>query len=465
MSVARRAPTLRRILVTITALTTVMVLAITALMVTMTTYHQRVTANLVSSVESVRLAEEVELDLLLHTRATVPGARQNLEDSLRRSLLDAGRYVTTPEEEALLRRAQLQAELYFAASRDARSSAPGVGALTDATYDALEALVDANVAQSQEAYRTASRWDTVAKALGAGFSVSLLAIAGWLLWWLKARAFSPVLALAQVMDRFAGGDHDARATEAGPAELRDMARRFNDMAAALAAQREAQIAFTGGVAHDLRNPLSALKMAAALVRPDNTIPPERQVMRALDMISRQIKRMERMIGDFLDMASIEAGRLELRAEEQDARDLVRRVVELFDSTSAKHDLNVCMPETAVPLRCDPLRIEQVVTNLVSNAIKYSPEGGAVDVSLRLAAEETIIEVGDHGIGISDDDQRRLFEPFRRLGLSREAIPGVGLGLFVVRRIVEAHGGRIDVESAVGEGSTFRVILPICGELP
>lgn len=465
MIAARRAPTLRRILVTITALATVMVLAITALVVAMTTYHQRVTADLVSSVESVRLAEEVELDLLLHTRATAPAVRKNLEDSLRRKLLAADRYVTTPEETALLRHAELQVESYLAMARDARSLASDVHARADATYGALQAVVDVNVAQSQAAYRTASRRDTVAKTLGAGFSVSLLALAGWLLWWLKARAFSPVLALAQVMDRFAGGDLDARATEAGPAELREMAHRFNDMAAALAAQREAQIAFAGGVAHDLRNPLSALKMAAALVRQDDTIPPEPQVRRALDVINRQIKRMDRMVGDFLDMASIEAGRLELRAEEQDARDLVRRVVELFESTSAKHDLNVCMPESAVPLRCDPLRIEQVVTNLISNAIKYSPEGGAVDVSLRRVGQETIIEVHDHGLGISQDDQRRLFEPFRRLGLSREAIPGVGLGLFIVRRIVEAHGGRIDVESAVGQGSTFRVILPICGELP
>jgi signal transduction histidine kinase len=167
-----------------------------------------------------------------------------------------------------------------------------------------------------------------------------------------------------------------------------------------------------------------------------------------------------MVGDFLDMANIEAGKLELRFQEQDVCQLVRNVVALFESTSPNHDLRVSTPAAAVPLRCDPLRIEQVVTNLVSNAIKYSPEGGAVGISLRVVREEAVIEVRDHGIGITRGDQRRLFEPFRRLHLSRETIAGVGLGLFVVRRIVEAHRGRIEVESAVGTGSTFRVALPI-----
>ena len=147
-------------------------------------------------------------------------------------------------------------------------------------------------------------------------------------------------------------------------------------------------------------------------------------------------------------------------QEQDARQLVRNVVELFESSSSKHDVSLRIPETALRLRCDPLRIEQVVTNLVSNAIKYSPHGGTIDVSLRTVGQEAVIEVCDHGIGISLVDQRRLFEPFQRLDLSREAIPGVGLGLFIVRRIVEVHGGRIEVESTVDKGSTFRVSLSL-----
>jgi signal transduction histidine kinase len=114
----------------------------------------------------------------------------------------------------------------------------------------------------------------------------------------------------------------------------------------------------------------------------------------------------------------------------------------------------------VILRCDPLRIEQVVTNLTSNAIKYSPRGGAVDLVLQRNHHEVITTVTDHGVGMTEEDSRRLFEPFRRVGLSAETAPGVGLGLYVAKRIVEAHQGRVEVESKPGQGSTFRVYLPI-----
>ncbi len=97
---------------------------------------------------------------------------------------------------------------------------------------------------------------------------------------------------------------------------------------------------------------------------------------------------------------------------------------------------------------------------MSNALKYSPEASAVDVRVARSTSSLVIAVVDRGVGISTEDQKRLFEPFRRVGLSKEAVPGVGLGLFVVRRLVEAHGGRIDIESSIGAGSTFRVLLPL-----
>ena len=108
---------------------------------------------------------------------------------------------------------------------------------------------------------------------------------------------------------------------------------------------------------------------------------------------------------------------------------------------------------------DHVRIEQVLTNLVSNAIKYSLAGSVVEVSLQRQAGQIELCVVDHGMGIAPKDLARIFEPFRRVGLSNGNVPGVGLGLFVVRKIVEAHGGRIDVESTLGRGSTFRVVLP------
>jgi signal transduction histidine kinase len=230
------------------------------------------------------------------------------------------------------------------------------------------------------------------------------------------------------------------------------------MASALATQREAQIAFLAGVAHDLRNPLSLLKMSADTLEPDGPLPPEPRLRLLIERFRRQTTRLDRMIGDFLDMAKIEAGQLELAVEVHDARALVREVVDLFDE-AAHERIDVSVPAEPLPISCDRVRIEQVITNLVSNAIKYSPAATRIDVAAESRGDELVLRVTDRGIGISKDDQTSIFEPFHRAGLSKEAVPGVGLGLSVVRRIVQAHRGRVEVDSAPGAGSTFRVYLP------
>jgi signal transduction histidine kinase len=242
-----------------------------------------------------------------------------------------------------------------------------------------------------------------------------------------------------------------------------MSRRFNEMADALAVRRQLQVAFLGGVAHDLRNPLAVLKLSLALVPPDQPLPPERRLRQMMEKIARQITRLDRMAGDFLDMAKIEAGELELKLGEHDACELVRHVTALFADTPAERRLRTTLPRIAVQLMCDPLRMEQVLTNLISNAMKYSPEESVVDLSLEEQASAVVFTVVDHGVGIPENEQQRVFEPFRRAGMSKETVPGVGLGLFVVRRIVEAHGGRIELSSAEGVGSTFRVHVPVVRE--
>jgi signal transduction histidine kinase len=114
----------------------------------------------------------------------------------------------------------------------------------------------------------------------------------------------------------------------------------------------------------------------------------------------------------------------------------------------------------VVVRCDGTRLEQVLHNLVSNALKYSPTGSSVELRVAQEGEEAVLSVVDQGIGISSEELRHLFAPFRRTSRAREVAPGVGLGLSVARRIIEAHGGRIEVDSRPGAGSTFRVRLPL-----
>jgi signal transduction histidine kinase len=223
---------------------------------------------------------------------------------------------------------------------------------------------------------------------------------------------------------------------------------------ALDGQRKNQLAFLAGVAHDLRNPIGALKMSASFLGEQ---PSEEDRERTLSIVERQLGQLEQMVDDLLDANRIEAGELELSPDDIDARDIAQHVVELYGPTSTRHQIVLDSPREPVFIRADALRIEQALGNLVNNAIKYSPEGGRIDVALGTAGRDTLLSVSDRGIGIAPDDIDGIFAPFRRRAQS--TAPGAGLGLSIVRRIVEAHGGRIDVESTVGEGSRFVVRLP------
>lgn len=448
-----RPRSLREVLASLsTATAAVVVLAVlmAAALVILTSLLRRTTIELSGAVESVRFAEEAEIDLLLYERAGEPAARGEIEARLRGRLAAADRFVTTRHEQALLDAAIAQVGRHLEAASDPASFA--------AAHAALGALLDLNTEQARAAEGRAAGIDHLANGLGIGVGALVLLISGLLLWWMRVAVFRPILALGGVMARFSRGDRAARADEVGPAELREMARHFNEMAAALAEQRAQQLAYLGGVTHDLRSPLFALRMALAAVRPDRPLLPEPRLRGMFALLDRQTLQLERMVGDLLDGVTIEAGRIELRLEMRDAAGLVREVAELFaDTRRLRLELSPCEP-----VRCDPLRVQQVLGNLLSNACKYSPADAEIELRLARVADEVVLAVTDHGVGLSAAEQARLFEPFRRLGRAQAQIPGVGLGLSVVRRIVDAHGGHIEVESAPGRGSTFRVRLPLAG---
>jgi signal transduction histidine kinase len=177
------------------------------------------------------------------------------------------------------------------------------------------------------------------------------------------------------------------------------------------------------------------------------------------IVSRQIDLLVRMLSDLLDSARIESGQLALVTANHDARDLVRDAVTLFQHVAPLHKLVLRVPETELPVVCDGARMTQVINNLLSNAIKYSPQGGRIEARADMHAEGVTIAIVDEGIGIPAEECAVIFEPFRRAQSPGWAIPGVGIGLSVARRIVEAHGGKIAVHSVVGEGSTFSIWLP------
>jgi two-component system, OmpR family, sensor histidine kinase MtrB len=421
---------------------------------------------MVAATQSVHTAEEMEVDLLVHSRLGDRIGRAQLEGQLRGWLLEIRQYVNSPEENELVNEVAVRVDAYLKASNEARALglsseqiAEQIAPELEAAFLPLEALVHLNVRQSQVTAKRAASWDRLATYFGVGVASVLVLTVGWVLLWLRLFAFRSIMELEKAMQRFAEGDKTARAAVMGARELRGIAVRFNEMASALERQHENQIAFLGGVVHDLRNPLSVLKLSTAALDPSRPTPNAEVVQKTLGKVKRQVERLERMLEDLLDAAQIEGGHLELRVAPSDVKELCREVVETFRESAPQREIRLSAPNGSVSVVCDPLRIGQVLTNLVSNAIKYSPAGGMIQLTVKPGEREVMIGVTDQGIGIPESDRARIFEPFRRVGASRGLVPGAGMGLFVARRIVEAHGGRIEVTSALGDGATFRVYLP------
>jgi signal transduction histidine kinase len=451
--------TLRTILTAITIAVAVLALGVTGSLLFLTQYLSNTSARLAGSVESVRAAEETQIALLMHQRAQDPASARRYELEMLGNLAALRRDVSSRQAADLVDQAEALLGVYLAAAHS--DHPPGLAEQHQAAYRVLDEISDLNVSDAARVRDAAARWDRRFNLASLLITGLVLALAGWLVWWMRAQAFQPVFDLAEAMQRFGSGERDVRAAESGPAELRDMVVRFNQMATLLSAQREAQIAFLAGVAHDLRNPLSALSTSVALIPANEPLPPEPRIRRTLELVRRQLAKLERMINDFMDITSIDSGTLELHRAPHDLRALVRDVVHLFEATAPEQRIELSLPEEPLEAECDSLRIEQVVSNLMSNAIKYSPSAAKVEIALFRELNDAVIAVRDYGIGISKEDQEHLFEPFRRASLARETIPGAGLGLYVVRRLVDAHSGRIEVDSLPGQGACFSVRLPLC----
>ncbi len=224
----------------------------------------------------------------------------------------------------------------------------------------------------------------------------------------------------------------------------------------LAARRRLEL-FLGAVAHDLRTPLTAILGYAQLLRRWPTLPPVQREA-ALARLLEAGQAMQRLLTDLLDAASLWAGRFRIAPRPMDLVTLVHQIAEEQQATTTRHQIVVEAPARLEGF-WDPDRLAQVLRNLLSNAIKYSPEGGTIRLRVSAHDDSVQIQVSDQGIGLTPEEARQIFEPFVRLERAR-SIPGAGLGLFIARGIVEAHGGRIWAESpGPGRGTTVTVVLP------
>jgi PAS domain S-box-containing protein len=230
-------------------------------------------------------------------------------------------------------------------------------------------------------------------------------------------------------------------------------RLENEMRAAIQ-MRERVLAV---VSHDLRNPLGTIQLAVSTM-PD-AVRADPDAAKRIDIVQRATKMMESLIGDLLDIATIQAHKLALRMADEDAHSIVHEVIAIH-APLAEEKRVALVDETRLAgahVRCDRSRISQVLSNLVGNAIKFCTAGARIWIGGFVDGDSVVLEVSDSGPGIPPADIPHLFEPYWSTQRGRQR--GTGLGLFICKAIVDAHGGQLVVDSVVGHGTTFRMYLP------
>ena len=225
-------------------------------------------------------------------------------------------------------------------------------------------------------------------------------------------------------------------------------------------------AFVSIAAHELKTPLTTLLATSEQVQRraarHGGSATERD-QRALEVIAAQARRLAQMLDDLLDVSRLERGQLTIERVPLDLGTVARRVVEQLQPTLAQHTITLHTPEAPALVSGDGGRLEQVLQNLLGNAIKYSPAGGPIVVQVERNATEVQLTVTDTGIGIPADALPNLFRRFYRAeNAQAQHIRGSGIGLYVVNEIVTLHGGRVEAQSVAGQGSTVTIRLPLAG---
>lgn len=239
------------------------------------------------------------------------------------------------------------------------------------------------------------------------------------------------------------------------AELYEESQRQRALLERTTAERER---FVATLAHDLRSPLTSLRASAQLAARSSDAGPERQ-HEYLALITEQADHVVRLVNDLSEVYLSDEPHYDLKPERLDLVALLQHVVATLEGTAPGHRFHVDAPDEVLG-EWDPARLRQVFTNLLTNAAKFSPPGSEVIVAIEPEPTEVIVTVTDQGVGLLPDDLPKLFQPFTRVG-APEQTEGSGLGLYIARNIVEAHGGRIWADSdGPGTGTSITVVLPL-----
>jgi signal transduction histidine kinase len=279
--------------------------------------------------------------------------------------------------------------------------------------------------------------------------------AALLAWYLSRRIVRPVLQLSEAVDAVAAGSRDVVVPRDAPGELGHLSDRLAEMAHRLGEVEEMERNFLMSVSHELRTPLTAIRgHVAALL--EGVIEDPEQREQSLETVAMETQRLDRLVGDILDLAKLDTHRFTVMTEEVDMAQLLEEAYERYREEAQRRSIEYKQELHARPvLLSDGDRVLQVVGNLLSNAFHATPDGGCISLELAQQNGTVRVAVEDTGPGIPAEARERLFRPF-----VSNSSGGTGLGLAIANEISTALGGRIELESEVGKGSRFELVLPV-----
>jgi signal transduction histidine kinase len=298
------------------------------------------------------------------------------------------------------------------------------------------------------------RWLALIERLLLAFAAGVGVAAGFA-GYLSRRITSPVLALSRAADEIAGGNYDVDVPKVpGGGEIGQLAGRFRQMAARLAQAEQLERNFLMSVSHELRTPLTAIRGHVEALR-EGVVTDDEMRTASLTVIAAEAERLERLVGDVLDLAKLGAHRFTVLREEVEMERLVERAYVAFSEEARRREIDYRRVVVAKPvIVSDGDRVLQIISNLLSNAFRWTPDGGRIEVELSATDGTVYVSVDDSGPGIPPVERERIFRPF----WSRDG-GGTGLGLAIARELAAALGGRIRLETSSESGSRFELVLP------
>ena len=308
------------------------------------------------------------------------------------------------------------------------------------------------VAKPKDELRDA--WVTLLSRLAIAFLFSLVVV-GALAFYLTRRITGPVLALSDAADEVSRGNYGVEVPRVpGGGEIGHLADRFREMTSRLAEAEELERNFLMSVSHELRTPLTAIRGHVAALREGVVNDPE-SIDASLEIVAEEAERLGRLVGDVLDLAKLDAHRFTVLTEEVDMGRVLERAYSTFSEEARQRGIEYTSEAESAPvIVSDGDRVLQIISNLLSNAFRWTPDGGRIDLALQTANGTVTVDVADSGPGITADARKRNFRPF----WSTDG-RGTGLGLPIASELAVALGGRIELQTEVGKGSRFRLVLP------